>query len=102
MGWTFLSMQPRLQNGCRHWDVKEDVPSNLLNNYDIINIRNFSLVLQDDDIGKVTSALVSMLSEFRYTVPFANAVLTTALSSKNQEATFNGLNRTCRHSVSRK
>jgi hypothetical protein len=46
----------------RHWDVKVDVPQDLVSTYDIIHIRNFTLVLQNDDVQHVVGNLLKMLS----------------------------------------
>ncbi|KAI2628869.1 S-adenosyl-L-methionine-dependent methyltransferase [Hypoxylon sp. NC1633] len=45
----------------RNWDVKGDVPAELVERYDVVHIRNFVFVLCDDDIPKVLSNLMKLL-----------------------------------------
>lgn len=45
----------------RRWDVKEDVPEDLISLFDIVHIRNFAFVLQGDDIKRVLANLVRLI-----------------------------------------
>ncbi|KAI0891817.1 S-adenosyl-L-methionine-dependent methyltransferase [Annulohypoxylon nitens] len=50
----------------RHWDVKGDVPEDLVGAYDIINVRFFSYVLLDDDVLGVVAKLFRLLKPGGY------------------------------------
>ncbi|KAI1205771.1 S-adenosyl-L-methionine-dependent methyltransferase [Annulohypoxylon truncatum] len=50
----------------RHWDVKSDVPEDLVGVYDIINVRHFGFVLLNDDIPSVVAKLISLLKPGGY------------------------------------
>ena len=45
----------------RHWDVKMDVPEDLVECYDIVHIRNFAFILQSDDIQCVLGNLMRLI-----------------------------------------
>ncbi|RYP89415.1 hypothetical protein DL769_000066 [Monosporascus sp. CRB-8-3] len=45
----------------RYWDVKADVPEDLVGVYDIVHIRNFAFVLTNNDVQRVTESFVRML-----------------------------------------
>lgn len=44
----------------RHWDIKTDVPEDLIGVYDIVHIRNVTLVLRDDEVPQVLARLVQL------------------------------------------
>lgn len=44
--------------------MKDDVPDNLVECYDLVHIRNFLFVLLDADIPRVITNLVKLLSKF--------------------------------------
>lgn len=46
----------------RQWDVKTDIPEELIGVYDIVHIRNFLFVLQNHEISHVLGNLVKMIS----------------------------------------
>ncbi|OTB18370.1 hypothetical protein K445DRAFT_315184 [Daldinia sp. EC12] len=50
----------------RHWNVKDDVPEDLVGTYDIINVRFFGFVLLNDDIPGVAAKLFSLLKPGGY------------------------------------
>lgn len=50
----------------RHWDIKQSVPKDLVEKYDIINLRNFAFVLQDSDISGVLESIFQMLKPGGY------------------------------------
>ena len=45
----------------RHWDVKTEVPEDLIGVYDIVHIRNFAFILQSDDIQRVLNKLMRLI-----------------------------------------
>ena len=45
----------------RHWDIKTDVPKDLVEFYDIVHIRNFAFILQSDDIQRVLGNLMRLI-----------------------------------------
>lgn len=47
-----------------HWDIKADVPENLVGVYDIVNIRHFAFVLQEPELKGVVHRLLRLLSMF--------------------------------------
>lgn len=46
----------------RHWDVKQDVPEDLVGAFDIIHLRFLSFVLLNDQIPAAVERLFKMLS----------------------------------------
>ncbi len=46
----------------REWDLKYEPPEDLIGSYDVVHIRNFALVLMDDDVQKVIGRLFKILS----------------------------------------
>lgn len=48
----------------RKWNVKEAIPLEFTEAYDIVHIRNFAFVLQDGDIPGVLRRLVQLISEW--------------------------------------
>lgn len=46
----------------RHWDVKEDVPEDLIGVFDIVNVRFLSCVLMNDQVPAAVERLFKMLS----------------------------------------
>lgn len=52
----------------RHWDVKSDVPEDLIDAYDIVHIRNFTFVFEEKDIPVVVKNIMRILSMFFYRV----------------------------------
>ena len=44
-----------------HWDVKRDVPEDLVEVYDIVHVRNFAFILQNDDIQPVLGNLIRLI-----------------------------------------
>lgn len=47
----------------RQWNVKEDVPEDLVEQYDIVHIRNFVYVLRGEDVSRVLANLLKLLSK---------------------------------------
>jgi hypothetical protein len=47
----------------RLWNVKEDIPEDLEGVYDVVHIRNFAFVLQDDEVAVVLDRLARLLSQ---------------------------------------
>lgn len=48
----------------RHWDVKEDLPEDLVGVFDVVHVRFFSFVLLADQVPPVIQKLFKMLSTF--------------------------------------
>lgn len=46
----------------QQWDIKTPVPAALVGQYDIVHVRNFAFVLQDQDIPHVLRNVVDLLS----------------------------------------
>lgn len=46
----------------RHWDVKEDVPEDLVGVFDIVHVRFLSCVLLNDQVPAAVGRLFKMLS----------------------------------------
>lgn len=49
----------------RKWDIKTDVPDELLGRYDIVHIRNFLFVLLDAEVPTALANLVKLLSTYQ-------------------------------------
>lgn len=47
----------------RKWNIKDDVPEDLVGHYDVVHVRNFVYVLQDDEIPRVLDSLVKLMSK---------------------------------------
>lgn len=47
----------------RHFDVKGDVPTELVECYDVVHIRNFVFILLDEEVLQTISNLAKLLSE---------------------------------------
>ena len=45
----------------RHWDVRKDVPEDLVGLYDIVHVRNFAFVLQGEEIPHVLGNLIRLI-----------------------------------------
>ncbi|KAK5996313.1 N-methyltransferase tcpN [Cladobotryum mycophilum] len=45
----------------RKWDVKEPLPKDLTEAYDIVHIRNFTFVLLDSEVAQVVTKLIQLL-----------------------------------------
>lgn len=76
----------------RHWDVKQDLPEDLVESFDIVHVRFFAFVLMSDQVQPVVERLFKMLSTsacHRYWERFANKT-----SIKSLEATFSGVTQT--------
>ena len=56
-----------------HWDVKSDVPKDIVGIYDIVHIRNFAFVLQSDDIQRFLDNLIKMIRRLFLTTRAYNA-----------------------------
>ncbi|KAF7369271.1 Demethylmenaquinone methyltransferase [Mycena venus] len=50
----------------RHWNVKEDVPEDLIGVFDVVHVRFFSFVLLVDDVPRVVERLFKMLKPGGY------------------------------------
>ncbi|KAI1211886.1 S-adenosyl-L-methionine-dependent methyltransferase [Annulohypoxylon truncatum] len=50
----------------RKWNIKDDVPEDLVGQYDIVHVRNFVYVLQDDEIPRVLDSLVKLMKPGGY------------------------------------
>lgn len=46
----------------RHWNVKEDLPEDLVGAFDIVHVRFLALVVLDEEIRAVVDRLFKMLS----------------------------------------
>lgn len=46
----------------RHWDLKEDVPDDLVGVFDIVHLRSLSFVLLNDQVPAAVERLFKMLS----------------------------------------
>jgi len=49
-----------------HWDIKQEVPVDLIEKYDVLQIRNFAFVLQDNEISDVLGKLNKMIKPGGY------------------------------------
>lgn len=45
-----------------NWDIRQPAPAELIGVYDIVHIRNFSFVLQEDEIEPIIGHLIDLLS----------------------------------------
>ncbi|KAH9884988.1 S-adenosyl-L-methionine-dependent methyltransferase [Xylariomycetidae sp. FL2044] len=45
----------------RHWDVRDDVPEDLVNVFDIVHVRFFSLVIMNEEVPSVVDKLFKLL-----------------------------------------
>ncbi|EAW07821.1 uncharacterized protein ACLA_025380 [Aspergillus clavatus NRRL 1] len=52
--------------GLHHWDIKADVPEHLVGVYDIVHVRHFAFVLQQDDLKGVLENLLKLLKPGGY------------------------------------
>jgi hypothetical protein len=48
----------------RKWDVRDDIPEDLVNFFAVVHVRFSSFVLMNDEVSEVGSKLVKMLSRF--------------------------------------
>ena len=58
----------------QHWDVKKDIPENLIAAFDVIHVRFFAFVLLNDEIPGVIANLFQMLSTFESPTPYSGIV----------------------------
>lgn len=49
----------------RKWNVRDAVPEELKEAYDVVHIRNFAFILQDGEIFDVVVRLTQLLSWFK-------------------------------------
>lgn len=49
----------------RHWDIKGNVPEDLVGVYDIVNVRFLAYVILNDEVPGVVEKLFSLLSKSR-------------------------------------
>lgn len=54
----------------RHWDIKQNVPEDLIGVYDIVNVRFLAYVVLNDEVPGVVEKLFSLLSTSRSCLSF--------------------------------
>lgn len=72
----------------RHWNIREPVPDDLVEKYDVVHVRYLCLVLSNQEVPDVLQSIVRLISGYysRFSQPAAN----TPNFSQSRVGIFNG------------
>lgn len=48
----------------RHWDIREEVPDDLVEKYDVVHLRLLSFVLRDEEIPHILQNITKLISQY--------------------------------------